>query len=1013
MIRYILLCILFVFVSESMSRSDFKLFSALCMAFLVAEVVGLRRRLKKIEKEMSADLTVSPPSIETEPDPTPSSSPIESMSHPKTPSTSTIHARWTPTSQPHAVSKAQTKPQRDTTATLTEKATKKERKAPPLSDFQEKTAEYLSRAKAFFTTGNLVLKIGIIVIFFGVSFLLKYAAQRNMVPIEFRLMGVFAAGLITLFIGWRLRHQPDNRYGLALQGAGLGILYLTVFATTRLYALLPTTLSMGVMLLLVLFSALLALLQDAKSLAIFSITGGFLSPVLISTGSGSHVTLFSYYAILNGGILAIAWFKAWRKLNLLGFAFTFVLSTLWASRYYRPIHFAGVEPFLILFFLFYVTISILFAHRQPVKLKGFIDGPLVFGVPLICFTFQGLLVKEMPFGLALTALGMGLFYATLATLLWRRAILGLVMLTEAFLAMGVVFGSIAIPMALDARWTSAAWALEGGAMVWVGIRQQRLLARFFGLLLQLGSGMALFISTPYVSFQWLNNNLLSHFPHDGDLRFAVHGLQTASNTAGSHDLWRTLDHTLFLNPIYIGAFFIAVAGLFSSYCYWIFRESKGISRRIKEHRFHFLLMIWGVVWWYGAGFFDIIRFLSDQFRCQSLLLFSTISVVLMSAVAIRLGWQILKQVQAIFLPIMVLLVPVTLFDLFGQSHLFNGMGLFVWSAAFGVQYGVLWCFEGVWDSRNSDADEKGKEKQKRFHRQHRPFFQRLAMVPYHHMITLWLMMFVISHEGVWVVGQFLPPVDFSPLWADLFWGIIPAGWIWVLTTKGPALFPWPVRKHTDLYLGHGVMMPSLFLVGWFSFMNFNEGNATPLPYIPLMNPLEISQIFILFVLGHVLFNGQVIQDRFLKSAGLPSSHLPRHVAIWGMAILLFIWINFLTGRIIHHYADIGFTWHALSRSVIFHAAISILWSITALGITVWATKTHRRSVWLCGATLLGLVVLKLFTVDLSGSRTLARIISFLAVGTLMLIIGYFSPLPPVSRENVSDNEKKRILNGTE
>ena len=532
MIRYILLTVLFIFVSESMSRTDFKLFSAFCMAFLLAEVMGLRRRLKKIEKEMALDLTASPP-------------PIETVSHPKTPSSSTVDTRWTPTSTSPSVLQPVAEPQKDKTSASAEEitiqtppqalqskrkpvskseskmngtatATKKERKAPPLSDFQERTAEYLSRARGFFTTGNVVLKVGIIVIFFGVSFLLKYAAQRNMVPIEFRLMGVFVAGLITLFIGWRLRHQADNRYGLALQGAGLGILYLTVFATARLYALLPTTVSMGVMLLLVLFSALLALLQDAKSLAIFSITGGFLSPVLISTGSGSHVTLFSYYAILNGGILAIAWFKAWRELNLLGFAFTFVLSTLWASRYYRPIHFASVEPFLILFFLFYVAISILICpsstgetqrvHRWP---PGIWRPPDMFYLPGV--TCKGDALRPCPDrpgdGTLLCHPG----HTAVAT----RHFTGMGMLTEAFLAMGVVFGSIAIPMALDARWTSAAWALEGGAMVWVGIRQQRLLARLFGLLLQLGSGMALFISTPYISSQWLNINFFSHLPHGG------------------------------------------------------------------------------------------------------------------------------------------------------------------------------------------------------------------------------------------------------------------------------------------------------------------------------------------------------------------------------------------------------------------------------------------------------------------------------------------------------------------
>ncbi len=113
-----------------------------------------------------------------------------------------------------------------------------------------------------------------------------------------------------------------------------------------------------------------------------------------------------------------------------------------------------------------------------------------------------------------------------------------------------------------------------------------------------------------------------------------------------------------------------------------------------------------------------------------------------------------------------------------------------------------------------------------------------------------------------------------------------------------------------------------------------------------------------------------------------------------LGALLFLWINFVTGRVVHHYFDISFTWHSLHRSVIFQAAISVLWGVTALGITVCATKTGKRRVWFCGAVLLGMVVLKLFTVDLSGTKTIARIISFLAVGTLMLVIGYFSPLPP-------------------
>jgi uncharacterized membrane protein len=63
-----------------------------------------------------------------------------------------------------------------------------------------------------------------------------------------------------------------------------------------------------------------------------------------------------------------------------------------------------------------------------------------------------------------------------------------------------------------------------------------------------------------------------------------------------------------------------------------------------------------------------------------------------------------------------------------------------------------------------------------------------------------------------------------------------------------------------------------------------------------------------------------------------------------------------------------------------------------------ATRSARRIVWLAGAALLALVVIKLFLVDLSRIGSIERIVSFVGVGLLMLVLGYFSPLPPAVRE---------------
>lgn len=120
-----------------------------------------------------------------------------------------------------------------------------------------------SRISQFFTSGNLVLKIGIVIIFFGVAFLLKYAAQRNMVPLELRLIGVALGGLAALGIGWWLRRTKAG-YGLVLQGGGVGILYLVIFAAARLYSFVPMTLALALMIGLVALSGMLAVL-DRKS----------------------------------------------------------------------------------------------------------------------------------------------------------------------------------------------------------------------------------------------------------------------------------------------------------------------------------------------------------------------------------------------------------------------------------------------------------------------------------------------------------------------------------------------------------------------------------------------------------------------------------------------------------------------------------------------------------------------------------------------------------------------------
>jgi uncharacterized membrane protein len=92
---------------------------------------------------------------------------------------------------------------------------------------------------------------------------------------------------------------------------------------------------------------------------------------------------------------------------------------------------------------------------------------------------------------------------------------------------------------------------------------------------------------------------------------------------------------------------------------------------------------------------------------------------------------------------------------------------------------------------------------------------------------------------------------------------------------------------------------------------------------------------------------------------------------------------------------------ALWASPLFQTTASVTWTLVALALMVGGTRLATRALWIAGSTLLAAVVAKLFIVDLAGIGTVARIVSFIVVGLLILVIGYLSPLPPRSRPQQS------------
>ena len=781
---------------------------------------------------------------------------------------------------------------------------------PPPQPVQARAAAILE----FFTTGNIVAKAGVVILFFGVAFLLRFAAERGLLPIEYRLIGVTAASLVLLAIGWRLRHSRPE-YAMAVQGGAIGILYLTIFAAFRLYELLPAVLTFAILLAVVALSGVLAVAQNTASLAVLGTTGGFLAPILASTGSGSHVGLFSYYLLLNAGVVGLAWFRSWRLLNWLGFVFTFGVGFAWGARYYEPRFFSTTEPFLVAFFLFYVMVAVLFAQRQRPELRGYIDGSLVFGTPAIAFAMQSALVRDIPFGRAYSAVAVSALYLVLARGLWRRDG-ALRPLAEAFLSLGVVFLTLAVPFAFDGPATATAWALEGAGLVWVGARQNRVLARVSGAALQVVAG----------------------------LTFAI----TAS--AASRD-------AAVLNSTFLGSTMIAAGGVLSAYQLFTARE----IRRRWEDPLEWVLLVWGLLWWSRAVGTEIDRIVDAQVEVQVLVLATAITAVLLSSLAAYWRWPALKLTTLSALPVFALLAMAA-FDRTGRP--LADYGWMAWPSAIAAAYWVLWRFENDWPR---------------------------ALVRAWHAGTAWLLVFIVA----WSLASALDAIVFeSDVWATVMWAVVPTAAMLTLSRHGHRI-AWPLARFTDPYQTAVQAGLGLWITAWVLWACTARGNPAPLPYVPLLNPLESTQGLGLLTVALWWSRTGPSGAAAADDAGQRSFDATLEPLGSGvLAVVAFLALNAVVGRIVHFFAGVPYDLAALIDSAAFQAGISVLWAMTALSIMSVGSRHALRHPWFVGAGLLGLLIVKLFLVDLGNLGGVARIISFLVTGVLILVIGYVAPMPP-------------------
>ncbi len=202
--------------------------------------------------------------------------------------------------------------------------------------------------------------LGGLVLFLGLAFAIKYSFDQGWISPQLRVAAGYLVGIGLVVGGARI---PRARYAFtvqALTSAGILTLYAVTFAaqSPKIYNLLPAALAFPLMIAITATAFVLAVTLDAPAVAVLALSGGFLTPPLIASGHDQPLVLFTYIAMLDIGLVAVALRKRWNYLALLGAIGTAVMEFGWVMNFFEI---AKFDTALVIFLTFVALFTVAFA----------------------------------------------------------------------------------------------------------------------------------------------------------------------------------------------------------------------------------------------------------------------------------------------------------------------------------------------------------------------------------------------------------------------------------------------------------------------------------------------------------------------------------------------------------------------------------------------------------------------------------------------------------------------------
>ncbi|WP_128330820.1 DUF2339 domain-containing protein [Apibacter sp. HY039] len=210
---------------------------------------------------------------------------------------------------------------------------------------------------------NILSKVGITTLVLGIAYFVKYAIDQNWIGESGRVAIGMIVGIGIIGIAHKLR-KKYLAFSALLAGGGISVFYITLTIAYREYMLFTQPTAFCLLIVVTLISVGLSLFYNERILAIFSLLGGFASPLLVSTESGNYITLFSYIFILNSGMLILAYKKKWKIVSILSYVLTFVFYSFWLITSFRSENREGATVFSVLFFVQFYTLALIEFYKN-------------------------------------------------------------------------------------------------------------------------------------------------------------------------------------------------------------------------------------------------------------------------------------------------------------------------------------------------------------------------------------------------------------------------------------------------------------------------------------------------------------------------------------------------------------------------------------------------------------------------------------------------------------------------